>query len=473
MSAEKVKYKPLYVQVKDVILKRIEDELYKDGDNIPTETQLAEEFGTSISTIRQALTLLVNDGFLIKRQGKGTFVSRQTTKLRFFTWLPETTRGEKILQDVIARFEAKHPSIGIEYIPTPYNQARKNLIKLISSGNAPDVAHIQSHWTSYFASKSAFENLEPLLDKGNLGSRFYEKDLYGGMYRETLYSIAWGLCPVAMLANRRTLQEAGITISSAPLSFEEFGEVCRRFDRFYEGGDKYAYALNASLDQESDFLTLYIFLLAFGGGFVNEQGEVVFNSPGNIEAFHWLRDFVGSVRICTSTIHDLRKRFARGDIAFMADGPWIKYQLEEYSGEPFEENFEVLQIPVRSRDEKSRSWTYNHALSICAQSQYKSQAAKFIDAISNDPDISNFYYSQVGHLPTNRDYLENQCYDSDFFKVYKQQLSYSSCMDAKNTSFSKAMVFCSDAVRKILYEGVDVERELNEKEYYLNMLYSE
>ena len=473
MSAEKVKYKPLYVQVKDVILARIEDELYKDGESIPTETQLAEEFGTSISTIRQALTLLVNDGFLVKKQGKGTFVSRQTTKLRFFTWLPETTRGEKILQDVISRFEAQHPSIGVECIPTPYNQARKNLIKLISSGNAPDVVHIQSHWTSYFASKSAFENLETLLDKGNLDSRFYEKDLFGGMYGDALYSIAWGLCPVAMLANRRALQDAGISLSSSPMSLDEFGEVCRRFDRFYEGDDKYAYALNASLDQESDFLTLYIFLLAFDGGFVNEQGEVVFNSPGNVKAFSWLRDFVNSVRIYSSSIHDLRKRFARGDIAFMADGPWIKYQLEEYSGEPFEKNFEVLLIPVRDVDEKPRSWTYNHALSICAQSQYKVQAAKFIDAISNDPDISNRYYSQVGHLPTNREYLNDPRYDSAFFNVYKQQLTYSSCMDAKNTSFSKAMIFCIDAVKKILYEGADVEQELNEKEYYLNMLYSD
>ena len=35
------------------------------------------------------------------------------------------------------------------------------------------------------------------------------------------------------------------------------------------------------------------------------------------------------------------------------------------------------------------------------------------------------------------------------------------------------MVFCSDAVKKILYEGVDIKQELDEKEYYLKMLYAE
>jgi hypothetical protein len=37
--------------------------------------------------------------------------------------------------------------------------------------------------------------------------------------------------------------------------------------------------------------------------------------------------------------------------------------------------------------------------------------------------------------------------------------------------FEKAMVLAMDAVKKILFEGADIAKELNEKEYYLNMLY--
>ena len=72
MNSDKISYKPLYLQVKNVLLRRIEDDVYQDGDTIPTEANLAEEFGTSVTTIRQALTLLVNDGVLVKKQGKGT-----------------------------------------------------------------------------------------------------------------------------------------------------------------------------------------------------------------------------------------------------------------------------------------------------------------------------------------------------------------------------------------------------------------
>jgi len=35
------------------------------------------------------------------------------------------------------------------------------------------------------------------------------------------------------------------------------------------------------------------------------------------------------------------------------------------------------------------------------------------------------------------------------------------------------MVLCVDAVRRILFENVDIQRELAEKEYYLKMLYDD
>ena len=473
MKTAKIRYKPLYLQVKDVLMKRIEDEIYQNGETLPTETNLAEEFGTSVTTIRQALTLLVNDGMLVKKPGKGTFVSKQKTKLTLYSWIPETQRGADILQDVINLFEQQHPGIIVECLSTSYAQARKQLMQLISTGNAPDVVHIQSHWTSYFASNGALEPLEPLLEKANLNSRFYEKDLIGGMYRDKLYSVAWGLCPVALIANKRMLRQAGVGPLTSPMTLETLLATCQQIDRFYEGQDKYGYALTTSPDQESDFLTLYFLLLAFGGGFTNAQGDVMLNSPANIAAFIWLRRFVNQVRVFKASIHDIRKRFARGDIAFMADGPWIKYQLEEYTGEPFEQNFEVVLNPVQQPDARSCSWTYNHALAICSQSQHKVQAARLIDAMTNDEAISTAYFTQVGHLPSNQTRLDDPAYKSAFFSTCKTQLAYASCINAQNAFFSKAMIFCSDAVRKILYEETDIETELNEKEYYLNMLYSD
>ena len=474
MDANKLSYTPFYLQVKEIILKRIVEDVYPQGEVIPSESTLAEEFGTSISTIRQALSILAADGTLTKKQGKGTFVSDQKTTLRFFTWLSETKRGEQILSHVIDLFQKKHLSLSIETVPTTYHVAKKNLLKLISSGNAPDVAQIQSHWTSYFASMGGLERLENLLDTDNLAHRFEEKDLCGGKYRDRLYSVGWGLCPVSLLVNKNIMREAGVQMLDFPMTFETFFVICKKVDSFYKerGQEKYCYGLSVSSDKETDFLTVYFFLQAFQGGLLDEQGEVIFNSPGNITGFRWLRNFVKSFSMFKSDIPTIRKRFAHGDIAFISDAPWVKYQLEEYTGEPFEKNFQVVLNPVY-QGTKSYSWNYNHALAICSQSQHKLYAARFIEDLTNDPEMSSYYYSQTGNLPVNKTQLEDSHYSSDFFKAYKHQLTHARCINAQNAMFHKAMAFCIDSVRKILYEEVDIESELDEKEYYLKLLYED
>ncbi len=57
------------------------------GDAIPAEAVLARAYGVALGTIRQALALLVEDGMLERRHGRGTFVSSGLvgpSMLRFF-----------------------------------------------------------------------------------------------------------------------------------------------------------------------------------------------------------------------------------------------------------------------------------------------------------------------------------------------------------------------------------------------------
>jgi GntR family transcriptional regulator len=64
----------LYQQIKDVLIKRIQNKTWPPNSLIPTEQELMKEFNVSRTTIRQAISILVQDGLLEKRQGKGTIV---------------------------------------------------------------------------------------------------------------------------------------------------------------------------------------------------------------------------------------------------------------------------------------------------------------------------------------------------------------------------------------------------------------
>lgn len=71
---------PLYQQVKDMILDKIKNGELKPGDSLPTEPELMELFKVSRTTIRTAINDLKNEGYVIKQQGRGTFIANNSYK---------------------------------------------------------------------------------------------------------------------------------------------------------------------------------------------------------------------------------------------------------------------------------------------------------------------------------------------------------------------------------------------------------
>jgi GntR family transcriptional regulator len=71
--------RPLYLQVRDVMIERIGKGEWKPGAALPNETDLAREFGLSTGTLRKALDLLEAERVLTRRQGRGTFLNDQSS----------------------------------------------------------------------------------------------------------------------------------------------------------------------------------------------------------------------------------------------------------------------------------------------------------------------------------------------------------------------------------------------------------
>ncbi|MBA4167270.1 MAG: extracellular solute-binding protein [Chitinophagaceae bacterium] len=469
MSFTKIDYTPLYLKVKDVITQRIVDGTYAPGKLIPSEADFAREFGLSISTVRQALSILVSEGALDKKQGKGTSVTNRKTPVRFLTWYPEFSEGKRIMYGLVELINANLPSIEVQIVPSTYVTLKKDLINYISNGNCPDLIQLPTFWTSYFSSMGAFEPLDELVSKENISARGYETDLAGGVIDKKIYSLAMGLCPMALVCNNSLLQKAAVKIPAHPLSMREFSLVCTQIDAVL-GEKQYSYGLVASKD-ELDFLCIYPLLTAFGGGFDVKGGKNLLDTKENIKAFTWIREFVNSHKTFRSDIFTIRKLFAKGDIAIFPDGPWIKPQMAQHSMKHFESNYTILLNPGTSGI--STSWQSNHSLAISSQSPHKKAAAKVIEVITGNNKISEYFYGETGVLPVNKHQRVAAPFNTAFGKTFRKQLEHSSVLNARNPMFEKAMLLCKNAVHRILFEKADITAELAEKEYYLKMIYYE
>lgn len=82
---------PAYLQIRDELKHRVDEKIWKIGERLPSERDLAEEFGVSRMTLRQAVSLLVEEGVLERRVGSGTYVAsrRVQEKMRGTTSFTE------------------------------------------------------------------------------------------------------------------------------------------------------------------------------------------------------------------------------------------------------------------------------------------------------------------------------------------------------------------------------------------------
>lgn len=105
---EKMSHLPINVpRLADAIVRELEasilDGVYKPGDRLPPERQLADEFGVSRASLREAIKQLSARGMVDSRQGGGTFVTDRLERSFSGPW--EELLGQHVdLRDDVLEF---------------------------------------------------------------------------------------------------------------------------------------------------------------------------------------------------------------------------------------------------------------------------------------------------------------------------------------------------------------------------------
>ncbi|WP_017972919.1 GntR family transcriptional regulator [Actinopolyspora halophila] len=72
--------RPPFQQVTDLLRAAIRTQRYEPGEKLPSIGELAKHFGVSPMTVQKAVGFLRDEGLLISRQGKGSFVRQRTER---------------------------------------------------------------------------------------------------------------------------------------------------------------------------------------------------------------------------------------------------------------------------------------------------------------------------------------------------------------------------------------------------------
>jgi GntR family transcriptional regulator len=106
---------PVYQQIRNKIQDWIVSKEYGLGEQIPSETELAKMFNVTRMTVRQAISLLIQEGLLTRKRGAGTFVTDDPNLIGRFS-LDFTGFMDELFYQVS---KSKTLSAKIEKVKTP------------------------------------------------------------------------------------------------------------------------------------------------------------------------------------------------------------------------------------------------------------------------------------------------------------------------------------------------------------------
>ncbi len=143
---------PMYEKIFNDILDQIRAKALTPGDKIPSETDLAAQYGVSRMTVRQALDQLLAINLVVKRRGSGTFITQSNPTFRHLNKL-QSFRGEARLENAHVHTEVKFqgrlspPSIVTERLALKPGQEAVRLERVRFVDGTP--AAIQDSWLPY------------------------------------------------------------------------------------------------------------------------------------------------------------------------------------------------------------------------------------------------------------------------------------------------------------------------------------
>lgn len=132
---------PLYRQLRDELRALIQAGDYPPDAPFPGDHELARRYGVARITVRQAIAELVEEGLLVRRPGKGTFIGRPKIKRQLVNVASFTARvqsaglhaGSKLLQREIL---VGDPEL-CERLAAPYNTRVLHLHRLRYTEDEP------------------------------------------------------------------------------------------------------------------------------------------------------------------------------------------------------------------------------------------------------------------------------------------------------------------------------------------------
>lgn len=238
--------------------------------------------------------------------------------------------------------EENDVQIELNYIPTESYIDGSQLQTAFSSGEGPDLFVISPGDFLRYYNGGVLQDLTPFMEQRAVDD-YYPEVMATRMVDDKVYALPMEVDPMAMLYSVSAFEEAGLSESDVPESWEQLLELSERL----QTEDRFGVLFQTAPGYYQNF-TWYPFMWQGGGDAVSRDGQSSeFNSEGAVQALKFWQDSIQSgvaPREALGTgANDAAANLGSGYCAIQNVGIWAINQLKENAPE-FE--YGVFRLPT-------------------------------------------------------------------------------------------------------------------------------
>lgn len=161
------------------------------------------------------------------------------------SWWGEADRNATT-DDVVADFMAEHPNITVETEPSDFESYFDKIATSTAANDAPDVMALGGAYPQEYGAKGALADLSTLGEQLDM-SPFNEAALAGATYDGAVYGAPTGGNAIALLANPRVFEEAGVELpDDETWTWDEFGELAAEISDKHPDDGTYGFEMQVT-----------------------------------------------------------------------------------------------------------------------------------------------------------------------------------------------------------------------------------
>lgn len=278
------------------------------GDRLPTEHQLAAEFGVNRTIARRAVELLRKDGVVLRRPRHGTFIAAGAKKPLALAYFEERKYS---FADLLDRFERACPAVRLERIALPVNGYCEITRQMMADGKL-DLLRISASLFHGYDAAAEFMSLNGLGRK--YAALTHTAPWSAFRLKKTRYGLPLAFGPVVVAYNRDLFRAAGVDFPEDGWTLAEFADKAARLTRSPAGAsqpEQYGFVCPNLISR------WMIFVYSHGGRLWDAaRGNFALTAPAGVAGLNFLREMIEQ-KTCAPLlgVADPYRLFVRGKAA--------------------------------------------------------------------------------------------------------------------------------------------------------------